>query len=379
MKIGLIRRGYSKSGGAEAYLKRFGAAAVAAGHAATLFTSREWPSAEWPHGEIKRVKHGGTPLEFALALSASPALQECEVLFSLERVLKCDCYRAGDGVHAVWLRRKQESLPAWRRFFARQRTKDYELLQLEETLFRGEGAEQVIANSRMVRDEIVEGFGYPADRIHVVYNGVPAALDEEASARARHEVRQELGLGPRDFVALFAGSGWSRKGLRHAIGAMDEAAISRPLLLVAGKGRPGQMPRSSRVRYLGTTAGIARHLAAADVFILPTIYDPFSNACLEAVAAGLPIITTRFNGCAEIIAPGEEGDIVDDPRDTLRLAKALEAWAPPERRAEVRPKLRALGAQFTIERNLQETLAVLAQAARPSEVAPAMPHESVMA
>ena len=116
------------------------------------------------------------------------------------------------------------------------------------------------------------------------------------------------------------------------------------------------MPSSGRVRFLGAVPGIARWLAAADAFLLPTLYDPFSNACLEAAAAGLPVITTAANGFAEIIAP-EEGTVLAEPISAAAIAAAIEHWSSPEHRSAARARLRAKMPAFSVERNVQETLA----------------------
>jgi UDP-glucose:(heptosyl)LPS alpha-1,3-glucosyltransferase len=100
-----------------------------------------------------------------------------------------------------------------------------------------------------------------------------------------------------------------------------------------------------------------------DIFLLPTIYDPFSNASLEAIAAGVPVITTRANGFSEIIENGTHGTIVDDPADVGALASALRLWSEPHRRAAARPLLRELAARFDISGNVAQTLEILRQAA----------------
>jgi UDP-glucose:(heptosyl)LPS alpha-1,3-glucosyltransferase len=107
---------------------------------------------------------------------------------------------------------------------------------------------------------------------------------------------------------------------------------------------------------------MASCLAAADAFILPTIYEPFSNACLEALAAGLPVITTVHNGFSEIIESGIEGEIVKGADDISALATAIRSWEDPERRALIRPRLMELGAQFSIEENVKKTLSLIAKA-----------------
>ena len=277
MNIGLARRGYSATGGAEAYLKRFAQALLAAGHDCTLFTSAHWPREEWPGARIETLP-GRSPLAFADALQKARSNAPCDYLFSLERVWTCDCYRAGDGVHRAWLARRDRVEPFWKRWGRVFNPKHRELLALEARLFSPEGAGRVIANCRMVKEEIVREYGYPADRIHVVYNGIPASTPRP-ELRAR--TREQLGLAESDYVLLFAGSGWERKGLQPALDGLARVnPACRPLLLVAGRGNPRRYRSCERARFLGPVREMAALYAAADAFLLPTLYDPFSNACL---------------------------------------------------------------------------------------------------
>jgi UDP-glucose:(heptosyl)LPS alpha-1,3-glucosyltransferase len=357
MKLALVRRGYSPTGGAEAYLKRFAAALAAAGHEPTLFTDSSWPPGEWPFA-LRAIGGGSSPAEFARRLAEARPRESCDLVFSMERVEACDVYRAGDGVHAAWLERRARYEPRWRSFFRRFSRKHATLCALEAAMFGPVGVRLVIANSDLVKREILERYEYPAERICVIHNGVPPPPAPAEQAALRAVARQELGLRADDYVLLFAGSGWERKGLRFAIEATSCATACRPTLLVAGDGRKRGLPASDRVRFLGPVRGLARYLAAAEAFILPTIYDPFSNACLEALAAGLPVITTRANGFAEILPEGE-GSVVEEPDDIEALCRAIEHWASAARREEVRPRLLEMGARFSVEENLRATLAAI--------------------
>jgi UDP-glucose:(heptosyl)LPS alpha-1,3-glucosyltransferase len=107
-----------------------------------------------------------------------------------------------------------------------------------------------------------------------------------------------------------------------------------------------------------------RVYAAADIFILPTIYDPFSNASLEALACGLPVITTRSNGFSEIIENGVHGSIVEHAGDLLALRDAIRLWSDPSRRVPARSINSQLAAQFDISQNINETLAILCGVAK---------------
>ena len=100
---------------------------------------------------------------------------------------------------------------------------------------------------------------------------------------------------------------------------------------------------------------------AADIFVLPTLYDPFSNACLEALAAGVPVITTVNNGFSEIIEPGVHGEILKDPEDVPALVDAITRWTTLSQKPEIRTACAERGHEYTIERNVADTLKVLEQ------------------
>jgi UDP-glucose:(heptosyl)LPS alpha-1,3-glucosyltransferase len=354
MKIALVRRGYSRTGGAESYLKRLGRALTDAGHLASLYSTDAWPSAEWPYGPLIRFSDSG-PLRFAKAVQE--ARQPEEIFFSLDRILQCDCYRAGDGIHKVWLKRRLAHEAGWRAFFRFANRKHAELLQLERTLFEKGGARHIIANSQMVRQEIIDEFAYAAKDITVIYNGLPDAPFKR-NPRSRDEVRREWGLRENDAVLLFAGTGWDRKGLKYAVQAVEGISNQTVRLLVAGTGKKHNY-RSNKVRFLGPVADMPSLFLAADIFVLPTVYDPFSNACLEALSFGLPVITTATNGFAEIIVPGVHGEVTDRADNVPALQQAIEKWLDPARRVSAREECVRLAHGYTMQRNVKETLRVL--------------------
>jgi UDP-glucose:(heptosyl)LPS alpha-1,3-glucosyltransferase len=278
----------------------------------------------------------------------------------MERVPGCDVYRAGDGVHAAWLARRDAFEPFWKKATRWLNRKHGEILELERRVFDPANTRLVIANSRMVRDEILSHFSFPQDRVQVVYNGIQPF----ANLPPRDEARRQFGLDPQTFCVLFLGTGWERKGLATAIKAME--MLDDTTLLVAGRG-PADLYRSSKARFLGPVADIASLFAAADVLTLPTWYDPFSNACLEGLAAGLPVITTTANGFSEILTPSVHGEVIA-PGDALALAEAIDSWNNAERRLAARPACLQLAGSFSIERNAAETMALLVQCTRSADV-----------
>jgi UDP-glucose:(heptosyl)LPS alpha-1,3-glucosyltransferase len=112
------------------------------------------------------------------------------------------------------------------------------------------------------------------------------------------------------------------------------------------------------VEFVGETDDIAKIYADDDVFCLPTFYDPCPLVMLEALACGLPVVTTRFNGAGELITPGQEGFIIEDPRDVPALADALIKLFDAPTRARMAAAARALAERHTSERNFEEILAV---------------------
>ena len=280
---------------------------------------------------------------------------------SLERVWRCDVYRAGDGVHRAWLNRRKEFATPLQKFWRIFNRKDGHILRLEESLFANGGARRVIVNSQMVKGEIVDLYRYPADKIEIVRNGVPLE-DFQFDAETRAKARSWLQLKESDIAALFVATGWERKGLRFAIDAVEVCRDRRVRLFVAGRGNPRRY-KSERVHFLGELPDVRRAYAAADIFILPTIYDPFSNASLEALASGLPVITTRANGFSEVIEDNAHGSILDLPNDIAALRGALEAWSDDARRSAARSAIIERVSQFDISRNVSQTLQILLQVA----------------
>jgi len=227
----------------------------------------------------------------------------------------------------------------------------------------------IMANSEQVAREIARHYAPLSAPVKIVRNGVDLELfHPRARATLGPGTRTTLGLGRDDVVLLFLGSGFTRKGLAfllHALGHLP--AKDRPSLLVVGKGRAEphlalarRLGLNGRVRFLGVVADPLPFYAAADAFVLPSLYDPSSNACLEAMAVGLPVVTTRANGASELIEDGREGWVVDDPHDTEALAERLSRLVDVTARLEMGRRARDRVEAYPWDRHLQEVLALYA-------------------
>lgn len=363
MTIGFLRRGYSPTGGAEAYLKRLAEGLRQRGYRVVLLGTGGWPREEWPGGEVVTLTQKKLR-DFGAAALRVKKEKQIDLLFSFERVPGCDIFRAGDGVHAVWLDREAVMKPWWRRLIKKWRPKHGEVLKIEQEIFSSKSKTTIIANSQMVAQEIIDRFAISPARLAVIHNGVP--VPSLVTAKQRTALRKQFGMKENECAVLFVGSGWKRKGLETALQAVEMATALHDQqairLWVAGKGRAPRREQSG-AKFLGPVKNVSQLYAAADLFILPTLYDPFSNASLEALAAGLPVITSAANGCAEVLESEIHGSIIADPRDELAFAVAIGGWQRRLQDSHEAEKIRRVcamqGAEFSIEKNIEATLEVI--------------------
>lgn len=362
MNIALIRRRFSPIGGGELYLQRLIDALLAQGHSIELL------SESWNTVPREGIRYHTIPTEksrarraisFAEHVRHTLSTLQTDCVFSLERTLKQDIYRAGDGVHKVWLQHQKAFAPWWKKPFCGRDAHHRHVLSLERQTFDPANTRFVIANSPMVRDEILQNFPFPAERIRLIPNGVALKKFENLD---RAVARTRFGLDPSDFVLLFVGSGWERKGLRFTIQLLrDLRAVSQDFpapfrsikLLVVGKGRV-PLWRDPDVIYTGPLRDVEAAYAAANLLAFLPIYDPAANVVTEALAAGLPVLTTSTNGAAHWIENGRNGHVLESPTHRSAILQAALHWM---RQPPIAPPSESL----SMERNVADTLALMNQ------------------
>ena len=343
-RIAILRRRFSPTGGAERYLLRLTSGLAAQGHQITLYCE-DWSPRENPFQEVRKID-SADPVAYARQVMALPLRDRHDFVFSLERVPGCDLYRAGDGLHVDWMAYRRAFHPIMGRIRNAFRSKNRQLCQLEARVFAPGGVRRVICNSRFVADQIVKRFEFPTDRIDVIPNGVPC---QQFSMGDRAWGRRALQLGPDDYVVLLVGAGSERKGHAIAREAMRKIKKKYARLVIVDSPPSVAMP----------------HIyAAADVFLLPTLYDPFANVTLEALAAGLPVITSAQNGASEIIQNGVNGFVLPRADDVKRIVELLDELTDPDRRAQFRQPAQTLAQQYDLAKNLNATLAVFDKLAK---------------
>jgi UDP-glucose:(heptosyl)LPS alpha-1,3-glucosyltransferase len=369
MRIALIRQKYTPFGGAERYMARLVEGLAKEGHEVHILAA-QWDSGGEAAVTLHRVPVVRKPgwlkaLTFSLGCKKIITRERFDVVFSLERTLSQDVYRAGDGCHRQWLRQKQLGRGLLSRLVTYLNPIQLAYLHLERGLFTDPRLKAIIANSRAGKAEIVRLYGVDPEKIHVVYNGIDAAsFPLEQREEYREGLAREYGLAG-ELRILYVGSGFARKGVPALVEAA--ALLQIPFtLFVVGKGRAGALQRrvkrlapSGRVVFTGPVRDVERFYLGCDLFVFPTLYDPFSNATLEAMACGLPVITSRFNGVAELIEEGKSGFVLADPLDAGEIARCITELGEENLRREMGRGARLAVQELTMVRNSRESLAVL--------------------
>jgi len=248
------------------------------------------------------------------------------------------------------------------------------ILWLERRLLEADDPPLVIANSRMVRGDLLRYYRVPAERITVVYNGVDLNDFRPPTAAQRASARNAFNFGAGDVVLLLVGSGFLRKGVSSLVRAAGllhgRAAGGRVRVLVVGRGQARPYLRLAQeiglpqdaVRFLGSVSDVVPVYRAADVFVLPSLYDPCANACLEAMAAGLPVVTSAANGAAELVEGTTADAILRDPLDVVGLADRLTPLLDADARRAGGEAGRAVAGGLSHQRMVEETALVCERA-----------------
>ena len=343
MRLGIVRQRYTPFGGAERFVERAIDALVARGVHVRVYT-RKWPQER--KGSIEPVIcnpfHIGSlwrDASFAAAVRAALARDRPDIVQSHERIAGCDIFRAGDGVHRVWLEERLRTGGRVER--ARIAANPYHryVLDAEARMFASPSLKAVICISQMVKDDVQRHFTLPDDRLHVIYNAVDPREFSPAVQVNRAATRAELGLADADVAFLSVGSGYARKGVATAIRALARLPRTARLVVVGKDKSPARYRRlaqragvADRVVFAGPRTDPRPFLGAADAFVLPTLYDPLSNAVLEALACGLPVVTSTRCGAGELVVAHAAGWTCE-ATDDAAFAERMRALLDPGERA----------------------------------------------
>jgi UDP-glucose:(heptosyl)LPS alpha-1,3-glucosyltransferase len=226
-------------------------------------------------------------------------------------------------VHAAWLEKAKSlrapgSIAWWKQ---RLNPAHPLLLKLERSHFSKGGYRRIIALTEEVKADLGRFYGVPAADIDVVPNGyAPEEFNVPRAREIREAMRTELGYTPEQKVIVFVANELDRKGYPALLASVEAMGDPRLRILVAGRIAPAPHPL---VNYVGSTSEVARYYAAADVFALPTLYEAWGLVIIEAMATGLPVLTSKLAGASVAVHEGVTGNLLDDPRDEAEIARKL--------------------------------------------------------
>ena len=337
-KLYLIRANITKFGGAEMYLSRL---------------SKALKSQNIDHQAVHSIFPNFLPSWLRVILFN---LQICSTkrnkfYFSLDRITCPDIYRAGDGVHKVFLTvEKKSKLNPLHPIY----------LFLEKRCFQK--AKCIVANSEMIRKQIINTYSINPAKIKVVYNGVESKeLDYQNSF---DRLSKEFSIKENQSILLYVGSGFKRKGVEEFLKIVSRLKKSDIKAFIIGKEKNIEyyqqlaiaLKIDNQVVFTGTREDVNDFYTISDIFLFPTRYEPFSNVVLEAMSFENAVFTTRQNGASEIL---DNEFVMKTPLDFSVVQKIDKLLSNKEALKVIQKNNKSKSMRFSIEKNLSETLKVI--------------------
>ncbi len=364
MRLALVHKRYDRIGGAEWDCWELSRRLAARGHDVHLVVGESRvPVADGialHRVPVVRAGQLAKLLSFTLRAPAVWRPLDADVVIGFGRTIGHDLFRVSGGCHRGYLARVAAERGA--RHALRQRLSPYQqaILAIERRQYARGAYRRILAVSALSRDEILALYpAVPAEDVAVLHYGVDAARFHPEN-RARHgaEVRRALGIPLAQPVVMLVGSGFRRKGVDTLLAIWRREPPRGAALVVVGNDQHLAARRreaaeiAGRVIFTGARRDVERLYAAADVFALPSLYEGCPVAILEALASGLPVVTSRATGAPELLAGALADLLVDDPRDADAVAAALADGLDPARHAPLAAAARAAALATSLEQTV---------------------------
>lgn len=373
MKIAIVIERFEPwRGGAETSTQEIARLLVDRGHDVHIITATN--AIGPPDITIHRVQATTLlrPLRMAAFVRRAASLiarESFDVVHAISPVACADFYQPRGGLIGETLERNVATRTSRPRQLLKQallamNLKQRSLHDLERDVFR-DGGPAILAVSQYVARQCERIYGAKAPRVRVVFNGVQIRVptpDEVAGHRAN--IRKQHRIEDSTLVLLFIAHNFRLKGLGPLIETASRLMTSgfdAFRILVVGRDNPVGYQRriesiglSRHITFTGPSQRSQVYLCGSDVLVHPTYYDPCSRVVLEALASGLPCITTRFNGAAEVMTDGREGFIIETPDDVGLWARRIRELADADVRAKMSQRALALRDKLSMKRHVDE-------------------------
>ena len=377
MRIGLVLDRFDpRRGGVEQWTFRFARWLIRAGHEVHVVAGGFSKAALAMGAIAHEVPAAKCRWDFALAAEQRLRALALDVVHDTGAGWYCHVFQPHGGSRTASFEQNLLLLPPllrpWKRRLAGWLPRYREFERMLSRQYADDGR-ILLPLSQMVARDMQRYHGVPSERMCLVYNGIDVEqFSPEHRALHRPALRERLGLGAGDVLLLIVAHNFELKGVATLLRAVARLAEwgSPVRLVVAGGKRTARWQRRAQrcgaaawTHFVGPVDDPVPYYAAADAYVQPTFYDPCSLVVLEALASGLPVVTSRFNGAGELITPGREGYLVDDPADADELVQAIRPLLEPARREAMQVAARELALRHSFERNCQEILSVYQQIA----------------
>lgn len=363
MQIALVNyRHDARLGGGEHSTSRFAQWLIDRGHevhvVASSFGQRELSSGIIPH-LVPRVR---SAIGFAAVLEERLRSLDVDIIHDMGFGWYCDIFQPRLGSRMANIDECLRAKPVWQRIFKRAMRcllpRHLQLQYLMKRQYSGD-SRLYLALSKRVKSHFKLYHQVDGTQSRLVYNGID--LDQFSPCwrlTFRESIREQIGASQRDLVLLTSAHDFQLKGVDTAIRAVGQLcrAGHAVKLVVAGRDkRRGVFQQlakqcGARVIFAGDVPDMVPYYAGADVYVHPTRYDACSRSVLEAIASGLPAVTSACDGSSELITPGCEGFVLQDPTNDRDLANHLRPFLDARLRYEFGEEARQLAEQHSLDR-----------------------------
>jgi UDP-glucose:(heptosyl)LPS alpha-1,3-glucosyltransferase len=335
MKIAIIRRKFNPFGGAEKFITRT-IQGLSTFNIQTSVIAESWTkndetqsltNQDWIKAEVHGSSRTSKFLSFQRSVQNILNSHDFDLIQSHERLPGADIYRLGDGIHASWVARLSKDSPWYTRLWLKVDPYHKAVIRTEKAMAK-DAHLTYVANSRLVQQELMDWYEVPQSRIVLIENGIDTNAFTPVSTEQKEAEKIKLGLDPQMPTVLFVGSGFARKGAFDLLEAINKLPDFQLIIVGHDKQlakihkRLKILELGKRVLVTGPQRDIKSFLVAADMFCLPSLYDSFPNAVLEALCSALPVIVTNAVGIAEAVEQTNAGAVCD--KEANSVANALQ-------------------------------------------------------
>jgi UDP-glucose:(heptosyl)LPS alpha-1,3-glucosyltransferase len=389
MRIALNYRNIDPDkGGAETYVADLTRVLIARGHEVTLVAEHVKPGSVPPEAKLLKVPVSGLTRSakiWSFGRNSAEVMHnhagEFDATMGFINTWQQDVIIPQGGLRAGSILHNAERFDsplrrAIYKFLKRISPSEWKYDRIEQLQYDPARKARVVAVSRLVAGHLQRFRQVSPERIHIVYNSIDPDRFKVADPQTlRRLTREKYGLPQDALVGLFVGHNFWLKGLKPLLQALalrknEGKTGEKVYLLVSGRGKLGPFTKmvdrlglGQELKLLGFTPDIKSLFHAADFFVSPTYYDPCSLVVMEALACGLPVITTACNGAGEIISEGQEGFVVSRPDDLAGLARAIDAMTDRQARAGMATAARKLGQAQTFDAHVDHLERIFAEVA----------------